>query len=142
MQSETSKSLRRNKLFDPLMGTIGGLFMGSIVYAVNASYGFDAAIIAALKQGGYTFFMGGITMKLAENLSVKFPNTAKALSLATTLPTLLAVSLTYLLHSLKGTPEPLTSTLPTLLLAPGGFLWWAHKKRKTKILQEDNKHII
>jgi len=122
--------IRRNKYFDPLMGSIGGVFMGTLIYTINASHGFNLSIVAALKQGSYTFIMGGITMKLVENLVRKIDERTRAILIAVTLPTLFATMLTYILHSIKGTPEPIFSTLPTLLLSPFSFFWWANKQRK------------
>lgn len=39
--------------------------------------------------------------------------------------------LVYLLHSIKGTPEPFYSTIPTIILAPPGFasLAWKFEKK-------------
>lgn len=122
--------VRNNKYFDPLMGTIGGVFMGTLIYSINSSHGFNLSIVAALKQGSYTFFMGGITMKLVENLVKKIDERIKALLIAVTLPTLFATLLTFIVHSIKGTPEPILSTLPTLCLSPFSFFWWANKQRK------------
>ncbi len=42
----------------------------------------------------------------------------------------LTIILVYAVHSLKGTPRPFESTLPTIILAPPGFFFLAWKKRK------------
>ena len=42
--------------------------------------------------------------------------------------------LIYAVHSLKGTPEPFLSTVPTLLMAPPGFFVLALKFKK----EQDN----
>jgi len=44
-----------------------------------------------------------------------------------------AVGLTFLVHSLKGTPEPLLSTLPTALIGPPGFLVLGWRARREAI---------
>ena len=41
----------------------------------------------------------------------------------------MAVGFTYLVHSLKGTPEPFLSTLPTMVIAPPAFVWLAWKRQ-------------
>ena len=119
-----------NKFFDIKMGLIGGLVMASIVYYVNVEYGLLPALTAASKQGIYTFIAGGFMMRLTENMAVRTEHWS-AYFYAIGLSTVIAVSLTFLLHSLKGTPEPVYSTIPTLILAPPGFFWWSYQKRKS-----------
>ncbi len=122
--------LGNNKYFDPKMGFGGGLFLAFVVFFINYDHGFANALIAALKQGLYTFIAGGTMMRIAENLSIRFKNLILSIFLAVLIPTILAVSFTFIVHSAKGTPEPLNSTIPTMILAPFGFLWWALRKRK------------
>ena len=122
--------LGNNKYFDPKMGFGGGLFLAFVVFFINYDHGFTNALIAALKQGLYTFIAGGTMMRIAENLSIRFRNLILSIFLAVLIPTILAVSFTFIVHSAKGTPEPLNSTIPTMILAPFGFLWWALRKRK------------
>jgi hypothetical protein len=52
-----------------------------------------------------------------------------ALFIAVMITTLLTVSLVYYVHTLRGTPKPFDSTLPTICLAPIGFFAVAFKKR-------------
>jgi hypothetical protein len=125
----------RNKLgnfkyFDPKMGIGGGLFLAIIVFFINIDHGTTNAITAASKQGVYTFLAGGTMMRIAENLAVKFENQTVSISLAVGITSLLAVGFTYIVHSAKGTPEPLNSTIPTMIFAPPGFLWWTVRKRR------------
>ena len=123
-------ALGHNKYFDPKMGLAGALVMGTIVFFINWDHGIVPGLTAALKQATYTFFAGGIMMRITENIAAYFRNDFVSIFLAVLTPTLIAVTLTYTLHSLKGTPEPINSTIPTLLMAPWGFLWWAVRKRK------------
>ena len=111
------------------MGLVGALFLGSIVLFINLDYGFNAAWPAAVKQGVYTFFAGGFLMRFTENLSIKWENKITSYFLAVLIPVTISVLLTFGVHSLKGTPEPWLSTLPTVILSPPGFFWWAYKKR-------------
>jgi len=128
--SKTRNALGNNGFFDLKMGTAGAFVMGAAVYFVNAEYGFTAAFIAALKQGGYTFLIGGTMVRISENMAVYFENPVISKIMAVLVPSILTLGLTFFVHSLKGTPEPLASTVPTLLLAPPSFAVWGHKKRK------------
>jgi hypothetical protein len=106
------------------------LFLGAIVWLINLPHGAVAALPAAAKQAAYTFFVAGFVVRLCENLAVKLNPTGLAMISATLIPSCVAIGLTYLVHSLRGTPEPFFSTLPTLLLAPPSFLVWGWRKRK------------
>ena len=106
------------------------LFLGVVVFAINYSHGPLAALPAALKQATYTFFVAGFIVRLCENLVMKPALSALAFPLAVILPSCIAIGLTFLVHSLKGTPEPLHSTLPTILMAPPSFTVWAWRCRK------------
>ena len=101
------------------------LFLGLVVYAINFSHGAFAALPAALKQAAYTFLASGFIVRLCENIIHQVRPMAIAWPLAILLPSAVAVGLTFLMHSLKGTPEPLYSTLPTLLITPPAFAVWA-----------------
>jgi hypothetical protein len=52
------------KYFDFRSGILAALMMGSIVWWINAGHGPLLATIAALKQAGYTFIMGGMIIRL------------------------------------------------------------------------------
>ena len=106
------------------------LFLGLVVFAINAQHGAWAALPAALKQATYTFFVAGFIIRLCENLATKTSLGYLAFPLAVIAPSCIAIGLTYLLHNLKGTPEPFHSTLPTILMAPPSFLVWAWRVRK------------
>lgn len=119
------------------MGIAGGVFMGTIVFFINFDHGAGLALIAATKQATYTFFAGGTITRFSENIAAYFLNKYVAIFLAILIPSTIAVTLTYIVHSMKGTPEPFNSTIPTMILAPLGFLWWSTRKRKQlKTLQE------
>lgn len=112
------------------VGLIGALIMGSIVFAVNMKHGWLLATTAGLKQGLYTFLFSGIIVKLLDYLVKKIKNPHLSIPIS-----VLAISgftslLVYLVHSLKGTPEPFLSTLPTILMAPPGFLFLAKRTKR------------
>lgn len=126
---KVKNSLGNNKLFDPRMGLAGALFLGTIVFFINYDHGIVNGLIAASKQALYTFFVGGFITRLCENIAT-IKNSFSAIFLAVLVPSILAITLTYFVHSIKGTPEPFNSTVPTMILAPLGFLWWATQKRR------------
>ena len=122
--------LKKNPIFDIKMGTIGAFFLGSIVYMVNIKHGDDLALMAAGKQALYTFLIGGVMTRMTENLAIGINKKKLALIMAVAIPTIITSMLTLGMHSLKGTPEPFASTLPTFFFAPIGFWGWAVRKRK------------
>ena len=127
------------KYFDLKLGLAGALLLGSIVFFINYDHGIDNGLIAACKQFFYTFLIGGFITRLCENIASSIKKDLIAIITAVLIPSLIAVFLTYILHSIKGTPEPLNSTIPTMILAPPGFMWWAVKKRKQlKLAQKSN----
>ena len=129
MKKKMPRIAKLARYFDLRMGLVGAGFMALVVLFVNIHHGFIAALPAMLKQGLYTFLAGGFMMRMTENLALS-TGKKSAYLLSVGIPSLIAVSLTYLLHSLKGTPEPLWSTVPTLLLGPPGFWWWSYRKRR------------
>ena len=103
--------------FDLPIACLGALVMGGLVGWVNAEHGLEAAGTAALKQGVYTFFVAGLVVQLCRWLAARDVPLAMAISLAVTVPTMLTVMLVYTLHSAKGTPEPLNSTVPVVVMS-------------------------
>lgn len=112
------------------MGIAGAILLGAIVFLINFDHGVLLAVTASAKQASYTLLAGGFMMRLTENIASHFPNEKLSIFLATLIPSCIAVALTFGVHSLKGTPEPFNSTIPTILMAPCGFLWWAIRKRR------------
>lgn len=112
---------------------VGATLLGAIVFRLNYSHGTSLAATAALKQATYTFFVAGFIVKNNERLARKWAEPAVSVLLAATVSSCLAVVLTFLVHSLKGTPEPLLSTLPTALMGPPGFLLLAWRARREVI---------
>jgi len=118
-----------SRYIDYRMAWLGAAGMGLIVWLVNLSHGIQAALVAASKQAAYTFFFAGLVTRTCERLAVTYRDPKAAYPLAILIPSAMAIGMTYIVHSLKGTPEPFLSTLPTILLAPPAFLWWGRKKR-------------
>ena len=109
---------------------MGATLLGAVVFWVNRAHGTAPATTAALKQATYTFFVAGFIVKNNERLALRLAKPARSLVLATTVSSGLAVGLTFFMHSLKGTPEPVLSTLPTALKGPPGFLVLAWRARR------------
>ena len=107
--------------------------LGSIVFALNRRHGTSSATVAALKQATYTFFVAGFIVKNNERLALKPMDGRLASARAAAVSTCLAVGLTFLVHSLKGTPEPVLSTLPTAVMGPPGFLLLAWRARQRAV---------
>lgn len=107
----------------------GATVLGVIVFFVNYDHGWSSALVAAGKQATYTFFAGGYMVRLNERIALALNPTAIAVAAGVLCAGTLAVSLTYLVHSLRGTPEPLNSTLPTLVLLVPGFIFLGIRAR-------------
>jgi len=110
-----------DKHIDYRGAVLGALVLGSIVFYINLDHGWPGATVAAAKQGTYTFFAGGYMVRLNERIALALNPGILAVPAGVLCAGGLAVSLTYLVHSLRGTPEPFNSTLPTIILAGFGF---------------------
>lgn len=122
----------KSKFFDFKVGIVGGLVMGLVVFFINYFEADEVAgsLTAALKQGAYTFLFGGSIMKLCETIALKMDPKWLALFLAMIIPSTVSVLLTYGLHSLKGTPLPFESTIPTAIFVIPSTFVWGYLKRK------------
>ena len=110
----------------------GAVIMGVIVGAINFGHGWWPAATAAMKQAAYTFLFGGMMIKLLYVLAGKIPGKTISVIFSALIVTIITVALVYAVHSMKGTPMPMESTLPTAILAPFGFSFLAYR-RKSKI---------
>lgn len=108
---------------------VGASLLGGIVFALNHPHGTASAATAALKQATYTFFVAGFIVRNNERLARRLAAPGPSIALAVAVSSGLAVGLTFLVHSLKGTPEPVLSTMPTALIGPPGFLVLARRAR-------------
>lgn len=119
----------------------GGLIMGCVVGLINSDHGFWPATTAALKQAAYTFFFGGVLIKLLYLLTVRIKHQISGVLISTIAVSLLTILLVFLLHSMKGTPKPFESTIPTIILAPPGFLAlaWRKKNKSSQKSPNDNE---
>ncbi len=122
------------RFIDYKIGFLGAGFMGVVVFFINYSSTeeLSLSIIAGSKQGIYTFFFGGAIMKSCEYLATNIRKRYIAIIAAVFIPSIITLSLTFGVHKLKGTPLPVESTLPTLLIIPSTIVWGI-KKRKEKL---------
>jgi hypothetical protein len=109
------------KYIDLKVGFFGALLMGGIVFFINIKHGWVLSTTAGLKQGIYTFFFGGVIVKLLEYCIIKIKNQSLSIPLSVFSISLLTTFLVFLVHSLRGTPEPFLSTIPTIIMAPPAF---------------------
>lgn len=114
-----------NEFIDLKMGMLGALFMGSLVFWINFDHGWDEALFAGLKQLFYTLFFGGLFVKMAENIATSRKYRFWGILLGGTVPMILTAVLTYTVHSIKGTPEPFNSTIPTIFFGWLSFSFWS-----------------
>ncbi len=69
-------------------------------------------------------------MKICEIFATRIANKNLALVLATLIPSFISLALTFGLHSLKGTPRPIESTIPTAIFVIPSTAVWGYLKRK------------
>jgi uncharacterized membrane protein len=117
-------------VIDIKLGIIGAIFMGSVVAYINSDHGIFPASIAALKQAIYTFFIGGVIIRILDIIVNNIKKKAYAYLVSITVATFLTTSMVYCVHCLKGTPKPIDSTIATVILAPPGYIFLAYFKRK------------
>jgi hypothetical protein len=129
-----------SRYIDYRMGIYGAIIMGAIVFVINysATEQWLPSSTAALKQGSYTFIFGGLIMRFCEYLAIKIKKQTIAILASVIIPTSIALTLTFGLHNLKGTPEPLASTIPTLMIIPATAVV-GYRKRKQSEIRNDLK---
>lgn len=118
-----------NRFINLKMGFAGAVIMGGIVWFINMGFGWWPATTAALKQAAYTFFLGGVLIKILDTIATRIHNRYLAITVATIIVSTVTILLVYGVHSMKGTPRPFESTLPTIIMAPPGFFALAIRKR-------------
>jgi hypothetical protein len=116
----------------------GAVIMGVLVGYINRKFGAWPASTAAMKQAVYTFLFGGMLTKLLYVLAGRIPGKFTSIIISALIVTIITVILVYAVHSLKGTPMPFESTLPTAILAPFGFSFLAYRRIKANKSQFNN----
>lgn len=127
---------RLRAVIDLRAGAVSVLVMGSIVWLINMASTTPVDIFgsttAALKQGIFSFFIGGLVIRSVSRLAVRpGKHTLRIILTASLLPGSLASALNYFVHSLRGTPSPFLSTIPVILLSTLLLpLWALYQRRK------------
>lgn len=109
---------------------VGGVFLGSVVYWINADFGWQLAGIAALKQGIYTLFFGGTMVKICETISQRGQHKWRSILAGAAVTSAVAITAILIVHHFKGTPRPFYSSLPVMTLAPLSFLVIGYRARR------------
>jgi hypothetical protein len=104
-------------VFDIKAAILAGILLGAIVAWVNSGHGIEAAISSGLSQGLYSFVVAGLSAQLCRNFTHGSVNKLAGIIKAVLIPTMLTVTLVYLMHSTRGTPEPFYSSIPVAILS-------------------------
>jgi len=83
----------------------------------------------------------GVIMKGAERLATEISRRGLALVLACLIPSFVSITLTFMMHSFKGTPRPLESTIPTMIFVfPSTAVWgYINRRKYEKRLKADGE---
>ena len=108
-------------VFDIKAAVLGSFIMGIIVAWINLGHGGDAAISSGIRQAIYTFVVAGLSAQLCRNLINSSIHKTAAIVKAVLIPTILTVTLVYIMHSTRGTPEPFYSSIPVAILSLVSF---------------------
>jgi hypothetical protein len=106
--------------------------MSALVWLLNARHGALPATTAAAKQAAYTFLFGGLVMRLCGALAKGAGPPALRVSVATLTPSIITIAAVFAVHSARGTPEPVLSTLPAAVLAPPSFAVFAWRSSRQR----------
>ena len=120
--------------FDLRSGVIGALMMGTVVFAINFSYGVGSASIAGLKQAAYTFFAGGLVVRLCTRLAERPGPRGVVVFVAFFVTTAVTLTAVFCVHTLRGTPEPIWSTTAVAILGGPSFatIAWRTQARQAE----------
>jgi hypothetical protein len=145
METETTEkdnnSDKSPKIGNQILGQLAALGMGSMVVGINAEHGPLLASIAGVKQYVYSAVIAVLLIdaqdKVYDHLKKTDKESLRPAILSIVIPSLSTVLATLAVHSLKGTPETIKSTIPTAILAPIGYTI-LHVR---KVLKESNRQL-
>lgn len=92
------------------MGILAGTITGSIVLYINKDYGVFSASMAFMKQFAFNFFMASYNTKLIERMVYSVKSQVKAIIIGGLFPTIIAITMVFLIHWIGHTPEAWKST--------------------------------
>jgi len=112
------------------------LGMGIASGLTNIEHGTEAVLAAGLKQCAYSGVSAVVLLSIYNKLADEFKTFPREL-VPIVAPILLTIGANYGIHSLKGTAEPLLSTLPTAITATIGFPIWHMRKKILELWKSD-----
>jgi hypothetical protein len=109
-----------------ILGQLAALGMGGMVFEINKEHGALLASIAGIKQYVYSAVIAVLLIESQHKIYDYLKKTTTDDStipaiLSIVIPTIGTILATLGVHSLKGTPETIESTIPTAILAPIGY---------------------
>lgn len=115
----------KSKKVNHALGQLAALGMGGMVVAINRDHGPLMASVAGVKQYVYSSIIAvlliDIQHRIYDHLKEQDKKSLVPDLLSIALPAIGTTLATFAVHSLKGTPETINSTLPTAILAPIGY---------------------
>lgn len=94
--------------------------MGLVVWIINivstTPPDYVGALTAAAKQAVYTLFLGGFLIRLTTWLALRPGRPWLVFVTAWSVSTVVTSALIFLVHSLRGTPSPVLSSMPTAIM--------------------------
>ena len=122
---EENKVNLSSKRGNQILGQIAALAMGGMVAAINMEHGPLLAAIAGTKQYVYSAVIAVLLIdsqhRIYDYLKKTDRDSLCPAILSIAIPSIGTVLATLVIHSLKGTPETIASTIPTAILAPIGY---------------------
>ena len=116
--------------FDAKMGALGGLLLGGGVFYAKLPDGYWLASTAAGEQFVFNFLLGGVLMRLCERLALLYERRIVSLIMAIVVPGMINIAGTYIMHCFDaGEVDPIWATVPSMIFAPMGYIWWGRRKR-------------
>ena len=127
---ETSDDAIINKFIAENYGKIAILLgMGTASGLANIDHGALAMLTAGLKQLAYSGASSVVILSFYNNLAKRFGKTLPEELIPILVPAATTIAANYGIHNLKGTAEPLLSSMPTIITAAIGFPLWHIRTR-------------
>ena len=109
---------------------MGAVLMGSMVFLSQFENGIYPATTASTKQFFYTFLISSVLIAMVEAVVVAYrANKWNAVYGVMTAWVFTSV-MSAVLHTIKGTPDPMNAILLNILLAPPGLIFVALRKKR------------
>ena len=110
--------------------TIGGLFMGGMVFLFQYSSGFNLALVAGAKQFVYTFIISSMLIAIMEAVIIANQDKKFPVFYGVFVAWIVTIILSAGVHYLKGTPNPINAILINMILVPPGLFYLGFRKKR------------